>query len=548
MRAMARPRWSGLRPRRRAGVVAAVTALVAVVYVLRLDRAAGLYVDDAWYIVLAKALWAGEGFRLISSATTPLLPAFPPGFPMILAPVVGVFPDFPDNVTALKTVSIVAMFGVGIATYRYLLRAYEAPPFVAGAVAVITVLTPAFVFLATSSVMAEATFTLAQLGFALAVEGASRRSDQPSIRDAAVCGVIAGVTLLIRLAGIATIAAGVLYLARRRGWRTAAVCAAIAAACYAPWALYAAANRAPLEERAGHGGSIAYGYAELVLMRHGGEPGSGRVTPREIPSRILFNVMNIFGRDAGAFVFPAAYRGADESGQEVFLLSGETGLRATGMGSGSLVTTISLAVSGVVLIGFAHRARRRATVAEYITSLTIAMVVLVPARTFRYILPLAPFILFYFFCGIETLAAWVRRAATGGFGSPFRVAATSVLALLVMEHGQYIQLARYGPQPAWLRDYEEAKRVTDWINANVHDRHPIASSNPGLIYLATGRHTVALSNPRTHLEEWQHIGVGYAVALHVAEQPPRSLNFEPLYESPRLKLWVTKLPARPDRK
>ena len=247
-------------------------------------------------------------------------------------------------------------------------------------------------------------------------------------------------------------------------------------------------------------------------------------------------------------MFPAAYRGADESGQEVFVLSGETGFRATGMGTGSLVVTISLAVSAIVLIGFARRLRTRPTVAEYITTLTVGMVVLVPARTFRYILPLAPFILFYFFAGIETIAAWVRRAPADAFGSPFRIAAASVLALMVIEHVQYIQLARNGPPPAWLRDYEEAKHVTDWINSNVHDLNPIASSNPGLIYLTTGRKTVALSNPRTHLDEWQQIGVGYAVALHVAEVPPRSLNFQPLYASPRLKLWVMKVPARPDRK
>jgi len=103
---------------RRAGVAAAITALVAVVYALRLDRAAGLYVDDAWYMVLAEALSKGEGFRLISSAATPILPAVPPGFPMILAPVMRMFPDFPGNVTPLKMVSILAMFGVGIAAYR----------------------------------------------------------------------------------------------------------------------------------------------------------------------------------------------------------------------------------------------------------------------------------------------------------------------------------------------------------------------------------------------------------------------------------------------
>lgn len=520
-------------------------------YVLRLDQAAGLYVDDAWYIVLAESLWKGEGFRLISSATTPILPAFPPGFPMLLAPVVGMFPGFPDNVTALKMISIAAMFGIGIAAYRYARRGYDAPRPVAGAVAVITVLMPAFVFLATSTVMAEATFTLAQLCLALAVERAARPATGASprpLRDAVVCGLIGAATLLIRLAGVAAIAAAVWYLATRRGWRTAVVVAAVTAAGYAPWAAYSAAHRAPLPERVEHGGSIAYGYDELLVMRHGGEPGSGRVTLMEIPSRILFNVVNIFGRDAGALVFPSAYREVIESGQEVFLLSGETGVRATGIGGGSEVLWVSVPVSIVMIIGFAGIGRRRATVAEFIIPLTIAMVVLVPARTFRYVLPLTPFLLLYFFRGIETIAAVIRRAPAATFGAPFRIAAASVLALIAIEHVLYVRSVRSGPQPAWLRDYEEVSNVTDWINAHVTDRSPIATSNPGLIYLATGRKTVALSDPRAHLEEWQQIGVRYAVALHVADKPPRSLNFRPLYESPRLRLWVMELPARLDRK
>src|SRR5687767_15025878 len=215
---------------RRRGPAAVIVRLVAVVYALRVNSAAFLYVDDAWYMVLAEALSKGEGFRLISSAATPILPAVPPGFPMILAPVMVMFPDFPGNVTPLKMVSIVAMLGVGIAAYRYLRRYYEAPRPVAGAVAVITVLMPAFVFLATSTVMAEATFTLAQLCVALAVERASRGGDSHPVRDAVGCGLIAGVTLLVRLAGIAAIVAAVLYLARRRGWRAAVVCGAVAAA------------------------------------------------------------------------------------------------------------------------------------------------------------------------------------------------------------------------------------------------------------------------------------------------------------------------------
>lgn len=525
---------------KQAGITAAVTIAVAAIYLLRLDPAAGLYVDDAWYIVLAKAVWRGEGFRLISSATTPILPAFPPGFAIILAPIVGAFPEFPANVTPLKLVSVAAMFGVGLAAYRFVVRNYGAPASVGAAVAVTTMVLPAFVFLATSTVMAEATFTLAQLCVALAVEGASR-STTGGRRQAVSCGLIAGVTLLIRLAGIASIAAGAVYLARRRGWRFALVFAAVAAACYAPWALYSAANRAPLGERVQHGGSIAYGYDELLLMRWGGEPGGGRVTLPELPGRIAFNTVNIFGRDVGALVLPAAYRDVIESGQEAFLLSGETGFRATGIGGGSPPLWVSLPVSIVMLAGFVTVARRRATVAEWMVPLTIAMVVLVPARTFRYVLPLTPFLLFYFFCGLEAIFASVRRSAFATFGAPFRVAACCVLALIAIEHARYIYSMRHGPLPAWLRDYAEVKHVTDWLNANLADDSPIASSNPGLVYLVTGRKTVALSNPHTHAAEWRRTGVRYAVALHVAEQPPRPLGFRLLYESPRLKLWVMEL-------
>jgi hypothetical protein len=529
----------------RAAVIAiAVTA----VYLLRLDQAAGLYVDDAWYLVLAQALSRGEGFRLISSAAAPILPAFPPGFPMILAPVISMLPDFPSNVTALKLVSFLAMGGVGLASYRYVERWYGAPRPVAAAVAVITMLMPAFVFLATSTVMAEATFTLAQLCFALAVERAACRHDTTGIGDAVACGVIAGATLLVRLAGVAAIVAGMLYLLRVRGWRTAVVFAAVAAACYAPWAIYAAMNRAPLPQRVEHGGSIAYGYDELLLMRQGGEPGGGQVTLAELPGRVAFNIANIFGRDAGAFVFPAAYRGFEESGLEAFQLSGETGFRATGMGGGTAVLWVSWPISTVMLIGFAAVARRRATVAEYMIPMTVAMVVLVPARTFRYVLPLTPFLLFYFFRGVETIAAVVRRIPEWSYGAPSRITAACILALIGFEHVQYIRAARSGPRPVWLRDYDEVRNVIDWLTTNLPDGSPIASSNPGLVYLATGRKTVALSNPRTHLGEWQALGVRYAVALHVADRPPRSLGFRPLYASPRLKLWVVEVPADFDRK
>ena len=77
---------------------AVVVLVVAVLYVLRLDRVAGLVVDDAWYILLGQALSQGHGFRLTSSAVAEILPNVPPGFPFILSVLFRLKPHFPENV------------------------------------------------------------------------------------------------------------------------------------------------------------------------------------------------------------------------------------------------------------------------------------------------------------------------------------------------------------------------------------------------------------------------------------------------------------------
>lgn len=64
------------------------------IYGLRLNRVAGLMVDDAFYVLLAKALAEGEGYRLISSGTTAIQPLYPPGFPAMLSLVFRISPEF----------------------------------------------------------------------------------------------------------------------------------------------------------------------------------------------------------------------------------------------------------------------------------------------------------------------------------------------------------------------------------------------------------------------------------------------------------------------
>lgn len=519
-----------------------VAGSVLLLYLLRLDTAAGLYVDDAWYIVLAQALAQGDGFTLISSAAQPILPAFPPAFPLLLAPVFAVHPDFPGNVLWLKAVSIVAMFGVGIATYFYLTRVHAAPRLMAGSVALIIVVTPAFVFLATSTVMAECAFTLGQLAMALMVERAAAPSPRSRL-NIALAAALGVATLLIRSAGIASLVAGALYLAKKRGWRASAGFVAVAALCYLPWALYAQSHRPTAEARLAHGGAVAYAYGDLLAMRQGGIAGSGRIGVSDLSARVGANLINVFGRDLGALIVPGAYRGPAESGQEAFALGGETGLRAGSMGGGSAILVTSSLLSAIALIGFFTIVRTGVTVAELIVPITIAMVVLVPARTFRYVLPLAPFVVFYFFRGIEAVGAWIARDGRARAGAAVRISVLCVLGLVGMEHTQYVWQAQRGPLLPWFRDFQEVQAVGDWMNSHLTEPSAVVATNPGLVYLLTGRKTVALVDTVANWERWRAMGVRHAVAFHVTEQPPARLGYRVIYTSPRLGLWVLELRA-----
>lgn len=516
-------------------------AAIAGVYWLRLDRVAGLVVDDAWYIVLAQALASGDGYRLRSSAVDPIMPAFPPGFAAVLAPLWALHPQFPDNVILLKSVSIVAMLVLGALTYSYIAIVVRERS-LAIAVAIATVLLPSFVFLATSTVMAECLFAAVQVAAVLMLDRPRREEPWPADWRIIGAAALTAFAVLLRSAGVALVVAALIYLLHQRVWRRAALFAAVVGICLLPWALYARANRPTSAQQLAHGGSVVYSYEQLLSMRQAGLPAAGRAGLADLPARVWINVVDVFGRNVGAILLPAVYRGANESGVEVLAIGG-TGARVGSMGVATGTIVLSLLLSAVALVGFISIVRRNGIhAASMLMIVTVAMIALVPAHSsFRYLLPLAPFILLYFFCGVRAIAATRNHGA--GFSAPVRVAAVSVVLLFALEHVQYVLQVRAGAAPVWIADYDDVTDVTTWMNQNLPRDGAVTSTNPGLIYLLTGRRTVAMDDPADNWERWQQLGVRYAVAARVVETPPSYLGYRLLYESPRQKLWVLELPG-----
>lgn len=75
-------------------VVMLLTLVSIMLYIPRLNSfQVGAYMDDANYIILAQSLARGRGFSQINLVTSPPETRYPPGFPLILAPFVRLFPN-----------------------------------------------------------------------------------------------------------------------------------------------------------------------------------------------------------------------------------------------------------------------------------------------------------------------------------------------------------------------------------------------------------------------------------------------------------------------
>ena len=92
-----------------------------------LDPHCGEYHDDALYLVTARALAQGEGYRLASLPGAPPQTKYPPLYPALLAGLWRLWPDFPANLPLLKGLSLLCGAAALALAYLYLVRFRYAP-------------------------------------------------------------------------------------------------------------------------------------------------------------------------------------------------------------------------------------------------------------------------------------------------------------------------------------------------------------------------------------------------------------------------------------
>ena len=486
-------------------IAASVLALsvAAAIYVARLDRVVGMIVDDAWYVLLAKALATGQGYTLINSPTPGITPFYPPAFPALLAIFYRLSPHFPANVWLLKSVSIAAMIGAGFVSFRYFTRYRALPGEVSFALAFATAIYPPLVFLATSTVMSECVYTLLQLGAIVLIERSVRRAGPGAApasawRSAAAGAALASLAFLTRAAGLGLVIGSVIYLLKEKSWRPTLVFTAVVAILTGPWILYSRSHQPTAEQRVEQGGSIVLSYSAQFFDRVAGRPDAGRITTADVPERVWGNLVEIGTADMGAFVFYSAFRPVEP---------GETVL----ISDAAVVSSLCFAF------------------------VALATCVLWGWEQYRLLVPLAPFFFLYLWTGARSI---VRSFRTGARGEAIALALVAWLFVVSALDGNYRYIQKkYHPVAAnrtqWIRAFEENEAFIRYIGANVPKDETIAVGNPALVNLYTGHKTISSNSADVRWRVWNRLGVRYyaTISPYPVEYDANQIRYPTIHRS-----------------
>jgi hypothetical protein len=411
----------------------------------------GVSWDDAVYLVGAKSLATGAGYRFLHLIGAPPAVHFPPAWPTLLAVVWKVNPSFPDNSVLLKLVNPLLLAAAAALACRYGARRLDLPAPAAAAAAV--VFTAAWPLVAIAGTLGPEPLFFVTLFLALAM--ADGAADRGGWRRAVLAGVAAGTVALVMSAGLALVPALVLALLVAHRRREAAVAAAGAAAVLVPWQLWLARHVSDLSPPLrGSYGPVLDRVLDLYRER-------GATFVAIVARTNLLAIM----RSLGGSLFPL----------------GPREIRP-------LLVTLVLLVMAIAML----RARRRATTALLFLPCHFALVLATPASPERVLWAVWPLLGLLLASGaVECWRMGAQRAAVP------TVRATSAFACAVGvfaiggHAGWSIRGAARTPPDSPARVSADALLpVAAWIAANTNPDDVVAVDGEPFVYLRTGRTVV----------------------------------------------------------
>jgi hypothetical protein len=413
----------------------------------------GVTNDDGMYVILAKSLATGHGYRWLNLPGAPAATHFPPGYPAILAVLWWIAPAFPANVIVFKLANAMFMAVAATATFALARTRLELGEPAAAALTFAGTLGIPVLTLSTI-VMSEALF-LALLIPTLLLAERVLSAEERSGRDVLVLALLAGAATLVRTHGVALIAAVVLALALRRRIRDALVFAGATLALVAPWQLWVSihSSAVPLAMR---GNYESYG-AWFATGLHA-------------------NGLGLIGRTVGRTTTELA------------------GMLATVVAP-SMPVAVRLLALAVVLAALCVGLRelwRRAPVVTFFLGFYLAIVVIWPFSPTRFVWGVWPLVIALLGLAARRALAWRPTTPTARLARFAAVAASALVA------SGYVAYNVRGYRHQWWSSIpravsRNASPLVAWVGTHVPPDAVVATEVESAVYLYTGRRAVPVS-------------------------------------------------------
>lgn len=458
----ARPAIVTTTLRRWTPALAALLALAAGLFALD-PSPAGVYYDDAHYVLLGRALATGEGYRYLNLPGAPFATHYPPGYPVFLALLWRIAPGFPANLVVFKLANVAFLGVAAVCTARFARDRLGLEPVTSLAAAACGVATIPMLFLGTM-VLSEPLFVALLLPFLVWAERAAENAltgseDARARRDRLVqaisLGAAAGALALVRSQAVVLPLAIALIFALRGRRREAVVVGATSIAVMAPWLVWVAqhdtAFAGPLR---GQYGSYATWLREGI-NQHG--VGLLLATAR---------------RNAVRMVNDSAIH-----------------FQLGRMGVAHVLAVVALVVGA--LAGVRALARRAPITLAFLT-LYLALVVVWPFWPMRFVFGVWPLLALLLAAGLH--AAWRQREAAG----PQRFLRLATLASGTILAAGACWATVLGYRQAWWSSLARANArpllaELEWIARTTRPTDVIGTVNQPAVFLYTGRRAVPIA-------------------------------------------------------
>jgi 4-amino-4-deoxy-L-arabinose transferase-like glycosyltransferase len=209
----------GIKPSKHlpwAGLSLILAIYITAVLSLRPTNFFGATEDDSIYFSSAKALAEGRGYILPSVPGTPPATKYPILYPLILSIVWKIKPSFPANVPWAIAVTVAFGLVYLVAGLIFLRRLQVLNDAEALLITAFCALHPV-VLLYSASVLSDIPFAAFALVAMLLADSMVRPAARPQF--AVLCGVVAGLSMLVRMFGLAIVAGILLAAVVRRTWK-----------------------------------------------------------------------------------------------------------------------------------------------------------------------------------------------------------------------------------------------------------------------------------------------------------------------------------------